>query len=93
MKGYLSRHEKTPFAKRLKSFLMAVGTLLTVFGFLTGRATAMSAGDISFLLSFGLHFSVLPSVIVSRLAEHYSATGYYIINVTHRVFKGKRVKK
>lgn len=72
---------------------MAVGALLTVFGLLTGRSTAMSTGDISFLLSFGLHFSVLPPVVVSRLAEHYSATGYYIINVTHRVFKGKMVKK
>ena len=38
---------------------MPVGPLLTVFGFLTGRATTVSTSDILFLLGLGLYFVVL----------------------------------
>ena len=38
---------------------MPVGSLLTVFGFLTGRATTVSTGDILFLLGLGLYLVVL----------------------------------
>ena len=38
---------------------MPVGPLLTVFGFLTGRATTVSTGDVFFLLGLGLYLVVL----------------------------------
>ena len=38
---------------------MPVGPLLTVFGFLTGRATTVSTSDVLFLLGLGLHLVVL----------------------------------
>ena len=38
---------------------MPVGPLLTVFGFLTGRATTVSTGDVLFLLGLGLYFVFL----------------------------------
>ena len=41
------------------SLLMTVGSLLTVFGLLTGRATTVSTSDILFLLGLGLHLVVL----------------------------------
>ena len=34
---------------------MPVCPLLTVFGFLTGRAATVGAGDVLFLLGLGLH--------------------------------------
>ena len=38
---------------------MPVGPLLTVFGFLTCRATTVSTSDILFLLGLGLYLVVL----------------------------------
>ena len=38
---------------------MPIGPLLTVFGLLTSRATAVSASDVFFLLGLGLHLVLL----------------------------------
>lgn len=44
---------------------MAVGTLLTVFGFLPGRAATVSTCDILFLLGLGLHLAGIFRLITS----------------------------
>ena len=36
-------------------FLMAIGPLLTVFGFLSGRATTVSTSDVFLFLGLGLY--------------------------------------
>ena len=38
---------------------MPVGPLLTVFGFLSGRATTVSTSDILFLLGLGFYLVIL----------------------------------
>ena len=38
---------------------MPIGPLLTVFGFLLGRATTVSTSNILFLLGLGFHFVLL----------------------------------
>ena len=40
-------------------FLVPIGTLFTIFGFLTGRTAAMGTSDILFLLSLGLYLTVV----------------------------------
>jgi len=44
---------------------MSVGTLLTILGFLSGRAAAVGTGDILLLLGFGLHLAVVLRLIAS----------------------------
>ena len=45
--------------------LMSVGTLFTIFGFLSGRTTTMSTSDILLLLGFGLHLAGILWLITS----------------------------
>jgi len=47
------------------SFLVSVGSLLTVFGFLTSRATTVGASDILFLLGLGLHLATLLRLVTT----------------------------
>ena len=47
------------------SFLVSVGSLLTVFGFLTSRATTVGTSDILFLLGLGLHLAGIFRLITS----------------------------
>ena len=51
------------------SFLMSVGTLLTVFRFLTGRTAAVGTSDILFLLGLGLHLLAIVLRLVSSTSE------------------------
>lgn len=48
---------------------MSVCPLLTIFGFLHGRAAAVSSGDILFLLCLSLHLIIGRSWSVSSLLE------------------------
>ena len=54
-----------PASWRGFSFLVSVGTLLTILGFLAGRTAAMSPSDILFLLGFGLYLAVVLWLITS----------------------------
>lgn len=56
-----------------------VSPLLSVFGFLACRATAMCAGDVFFLFSLGLNFAGV--FLLSSAFEHYAASGNYLVNV------------
>ena len=47
------------------SFLVSVGSLLTVFGFLTSRATTVGTSDILFLLGLGLHLATLLRLVTT----------------------------
>ena len=49
----------------MNSFLMPVGPLLTVFGFLTCRAAAVGTGDILLLLGLGLHLAIVFQLVSS----------------------------
>ena len=44
---------------------MSVGTLLAVFGFLTGRTAAVGTSDILLLLGFGLHLAIVLRLVTS----------------------------
>ena len=44
---------------------MPVGSLLTVFGLLSGRAAAVGTGDILLLLGLGLHLAVVLWLVTS----------------------------
>ena len=61
---------------------MAVSPLLTVFGFLTGRAAAMSTSDILFLLGLGLHLAIVFRLVTS--ASEVDAVFEYILKIVHR---------
>ena len=61
---------------------MAVSPLLTVFGFLTGRAAAMSTSDILFLLGLGLHLAIVLRLVTS--ASEVDAVFEYILKIVHR---------
>ena len=63
-------------------FLVAVNPLLTVFGFLTGRAAAMSTSDILFLLGLGLHLAIVLRLVTS--ASEVDAVFEYILKIVHR---------
>ena len=67
--------------------MFAVSPLLAVFGFLPGRAAAVCSGDIRLLLCLGLYSAVVVVVALLCLAEHHSASGYYIIDVAHLKLK------
>ena len=51
------------------SFLVSVGSLLTVFGFLTSRATTVGTSDILFLLGLGLHLLAIVLRLVTSASE------------------------
>ena len=61
---------------------MAVSPLLTVFGFLTGRAAAMSTSDILLLLGLGLHLAIVLRLVTS--ASEVDAVFKYILKIVHR---------
>ena len=54
-----------PANRRGYLFLVPVGTLFAILGFLSGRAAAMSPSDILFLLGFGLHLAVVLRLVTS----------------------------
>lgn len=64
-------------------FSVSVGTLFTVFSFLAGRPAAVRSRDVFLFLGLGLHLARAFVVVAFRLAEHYSATGYYVVDVCH----------
>ncbi len=53
---------------------MAVGSLLAVFGFLTGRSRSVSTSDELFLLGLSLHFVFF--ALLSTGFENYAAFNY-----------------
>ena len=69
---------------------MAVRPLLTVFGFLTGRAAAMSTSDILFLLGLGLHLAIVFRLVTS--ASEVDAVFEDILKIIHRLNDGKGVR-
>ena len=66
---------------------MAVSPLLTVFGFLTGRAAAMSTSDILFLLGLGLHLAIVLRLITS--ASEVDTILKDILKIVHRLNDGR----
>lgn len=49
--------------------MLAISTLFAVLRFLTGRTTAMSTGNVFFLLGFGLHFTFVLVVAFSATTK------------------------
>ena len=49
---------------------LAVGTLLTVFSLLTGRAAAMGTGDIFLFAGFGLHLVFFRTTFRRPFEDH-----------------------
>ena len=64
-------------------FLMAVSPLLTVFGFLSGRAATVSTGYVFLLLGLGLHLVGVGGFLASAAAaaEHEASAGYDLVNL------------
>lgn len=73
-------------------FLVPVGALFAVFRFLARRPTAVRSGYVLFLLGFGLDLAAVFSAALLCLAEHYSASGYYVVDVCH-IIKGEKVRR
>ena len=69
------------------SFLMSVGTLLTVFRFLTGRTAAVGTSDILFLLGLGLHLLAIVLRLVTSASE-VDAVFEYVLKIVHRLNDG-----
>lgn len=65
-------------------FLVSVGTLLTVFGLLSGTTTAMRTSNVLFLLGFGFHLAVVVFLFSGR-AKHQSATLNDFVYLCHTV--------
>ena len=70
------------------SFLVSVGSLLTVFGLLTGRAAAMSTCDILFLLGLGLHLLAIVLRLVTSTSE-VDTVFEYVLKIIHRLSDGR----
>ena len=62
-------------------FLMPVGPLLTVFGFLLCRAATVSTSDILLFLGFGLHLAIVLWLITST--PEVNAVFEYILKIVH----------
>ena len=62
-------------------FLMPVGTLLAILGFLTRRTATVSTGDILLLLGFGLHLAIVLWLITST--SEVDAVFEYILKIVH----------
>lgn len=73
-------------------FLVPVGALLAVFRLLEGRPAAVRSCYVLFFLGFGLDFVAVFAVALFCLAEHYSASGYYVVYVCH-IIKGEKVRR
>ena len=65
---------------------MSVSPLLTVFGFLTGRATTVGTSDILFLLGFGLHLAIVLWLVSST--SEVDAVFEYVLKIVHRLNGG-----
>ena len=63
--------------------LMAIGPLLTVFGFLHGRAATVSTGDVFLFLGFRLHFAVIVFLLASTASERNAVFKYRLEIVFH----------
>ena len=61
--------------------LVSVGPLLAIFCFLFGRAAAVSAGDILFLLCLGLYLAVVVSVLLACGAKDDAAACDDVVDV------------
>ena len=60
---------------------MTIGTLLTVFGFLTGRAAAVGTGDILLFLGLGLHLAIIFWLITST--SEGNTVLEYVLKIVH----------
>ena len=66
---------------------MSVGTLLTVFGFLTGRTAAVGTSDILLLLGFGFHLAIIFRLVTST--SEVDTVFEYVLKVVHRLNDGR----
>ena len=60
---------------------MAIGPLLTVFGFLHGRAATVSTSDILLLLGFGFYLAIVFWLITST--SEVDAIFKYVLKIVH----------
>ena len=65
---------------------MSVGSLLTVFGFLTGRAAAVGTSDILLLFGLGLHLAIVLGLIAST--SEVDAVFEDMLEIVHRLNDG-----
>ena len=65
---------------------MPVGPLLTVFGFLTGRAATVGTGDVLFLLGLGLDLAVVLGLITA--SAKVDTVFEDILKIVHRLNGG-----
>ena len=65
---------------------MPVGPLLTVFGFLTGRAATVGTGDVLFLLGLGLDLAVVLGLIIA--SAKVDTVFEDILKIVHRLNGG-----
>ena len=65
---------------------MPVGPLLTVFGFLTGRAAAVGTSDVLFLLGLGLDLAVVLGLITA--SAKVDTVFEDILKIVHRLNGG-----
>ena len=70
---------------------MSVGTLLTVFGFLTGRTAAVGTSDILLLLGFGFHLAIIFRLVTST--SEVDTVFEYVLKVVHRLNDGRGVRQ
>ena len=70
---------------------MSVGTLLTVFGFLTGRTAAVGTSDILLLLGFGFHLAIIFRLVTST--SEIDTVFEYVLKVVHRLNDGRGVRQ
>ena len=70
---------------------MSVGTLLAVFGFLTGRTAAVGTSDILLLLGFGLYLAIVFRLITST--SEVDTVFEYVLKVVHRLNDGRGVRQ
>ena len=66
---------------------MSVGTLLAVFGFLTGRTAAVGTSDILLLLGLGLHLAIVLRLVTST--SEVDTVFEYVLKVVHRLNDGR----
>ena len=63
-------------------FLMSVGTLLAVFGLLSGRTATVGTGNILLLLGFGLHLLARIAWLITSASE-VDAVLEYLLKIVH----------
>ena len=66
---------------------MSVGTLLAVFGFLTGRTAAVGTSDILLLLGLGLHLAIVLRLVTST--SEVDTVFEYVLKIIHRLSDGR----